>query len=137
MVVLMKPARPTAGFAARIRGRVVGHDGAPLSGARVVVVKAPVPMPEIAAHTDAEGRFVFNVPEPGEYELAAHDDIAPHDPARVVATVPHSVRRVQAREVAEDLDATVSSTDERQAPRGAAAGALEVNAEIVFPSAKK
>jgi hypothetical protein len=127
-------ASPTA----RIRGRVVGRDGAPLSGARVVVVKAPVPMPEIAAHTDAEGRFTFNAPEPGEYELAAHGGGAPGESARTVVTVPASARRPQAREVAQDRDAPVSSADAGQAPRGGASPEVpEVHAEIAFPLAKK
>lgn len=58
-------------------GRVVDSGGAPVSGARVVIVASTVPMPEIALITDARGRFSLSLP-PGQFTMRAHgsDDAA-------------------------------------------------------------
>jgi len=49
--------------------------------ARVFFGAAPVPMPDIAALTDDDGRFSLYAPAPGAYELVCHADGL--DPATV------------------------------------------------------
>ena len=53
-----------------VAGVVRGPGGEPVPQARVFVARGPVPVPDIAALTDAEGRFTITVPAPGTYELA-------------------------------------------------------------------
>ena len=55
--------------AATISGRVVDAAGRPVAGATVYTVSAPVPMPDIAALTDGDGRFSVAAPVPGRYEI--------------------------------------------------------------------
>ena len=50
-----------------IAGTVVDAQGDPVHGARVFIADAPVPVPDIAALTDAEGRFMLTAPAPGRY----------------------------------------------------------------------
>jgi hypothetical protein len=57
--------------ASRCRGRVVNADGVPVPRARVTIVAATVPMPEIALLTDPDGRFELALPE-GRFRLRAH-----------------------------------------------------------------
>lgn len=57
----------------QIRGRVVDDAGYTVAEATVFVLHGPGPVPDIAALTDAEGRFVFDVLEPGTYRLRAED----------------------------------------------------------------
>jgi len=57
--------------ACRCRGRVVTADGVPVSRARVTIVEATVPMPEIALITDPDGQFELALPE-GRFRLRAH-----------------------------------------------------------------
>jgi hypothetical protein len=52
-------------------GRVVDRDGSPVPHARIVIVAAPVPMPEIALVADEQGRFSLRLP-PGAFTLRAH-----------------------------------------------------------------
>jgi hypothetical protein len=52
-----------------------------VAGARVVITASPVPVPEIAAVTDAEGRFTLAAPAPGEYAFTAHADEVSGAPA--------------------------------------------------------
>lgn len=52
-----------------IHGAVTDPSGQPVPGAVVMVAAAPVPVPDIAALTDAEGRFSIIVPAPGSYRL--------------------------------------------------------------------
>ena len=52
-----------------ISGVVRGPDGAPVAGARVYFVDSPAALPDIAALTDAGGRFRLAVPVPGIYRL--------------------------------------------------------------------
>ncbi|WP_077490387.1 carboxypeptidase-like regulatory domain-containing protein [Sinomonas mesophila] len=59
---------------ALLTGRVTDDGGAPLALASVAVVRAPVPMPDIAALTDADGRFTLTAPAPGEYEVGVSAD---------------------------------------------------------------
>jgi hypothetical protein len=59
---------------ARIVGRAHLADDSPVTEARVFFGAAPVPMPDIAALTDDDGRFSLYVPAPGAYELVCHAD---------------------------------------------------------------
>jgi hypothetical protein len=52
-----------------IEGRVRGHDGAPVEGARVMIVRAPEAFPDIAALTLADGRFSLPAAGAGEHEI--------------------------------------------------------------------
>ena len=56
--------------AGRISGSVVDAQGAPVDGARVFLTAGPVPLPDIAALTGADGRFELSAPAPGEYTVA-------------------------------------------------------------------
>lgn len=53
----------------RITCKVVGPGGEPVEWARVFFTEAPVPMPDIAALSDAEGRVVLTAPTAGRYRL--------------------------------------------------------------------
>ncbi len=57
-----------------IRGSVRDALGRPAAGARVSFAQAPGPVPDVAALTDAEGRFMLTAPRPGRYQLAGHAD---------------------------------------------------------------
>jgi hypothetical protein len=62
------------GRGSRVEGRAHRVDDSPVSEARVFFVAAPVPLPDIAALTDDEGRFTLYAPAPGTYEVACHAD---------------------------------------------------------------
>jgi hypothetical protein len=49
--------------------RVVDAAGAPIEGASVYIVASPVAVPDIAQHTDADGRCAVTVPGPGRYRF--------------------------------------------------------------------
>ena len=53
-----------------VSGVVLGPDGEPVPLARVFVARGPVPVPDIAALTDVEGRFAMSLPAAGTYEVA-------------------------------------------------------------------
>jgi hypothetical protein len=53
-----------------VAGVVRGPGGQQLPLARVFIAKGPVPVPDIAALTDAEGRFTLSLPATGSYEVA-------------------------------------------------------------------
>jgi hypothetical protein len=55
----------------RCRGRVVDADGVPVAHARVTIVAASVPMPEIALLTGSRGNFELALPQ-GRFRLRAH-----------------------------------------------------------------
>src|SRR4029077_14611227 len=55
----------------RCRGRVVDADGVPVARARITIVAASVPMPEIALLTGSEGDFELALPQ-GRFRLRAH-----------------------------------------------------------------
>lgn len=99
-----------------VRGEVRGPDGDPVAGARVVVTRSPVPVPEIASVTDAAGRFALGVPAAGEYGLAAHAEAFPDGPATGMLTVPVSPGATEAAHgpaptAALDRDADVGSDE--------------------------
>ncbi|PSJ24249.1 hypothetical protein B7P34_34430 [Streptosporangium nondiastaticum] len=57
-----------------IRGTVRDAAGAPVAGARVAFADGPVPLPDVAAVTDGEGRFALTAPAAGTYTLACRAD---------------------------------------------------------------
>ncbi|WP_058044423.1 carboxypeptidase-like regulatory domain-containing protein [Streptomyces roseifaciens] len=57
-----------------IRGTVRDAAGAPVAGARVAFADGPVPLPEVAAVTDGEGRFALTAPAEGAYTLLCRAD---------------------------------------------------------------
>ena len=58
-----------------VSGQVLDGQGKPVSGARVFVLKAPGPVPDIALLTGDDGGFSISLPELGRYELACHSDL--------------------------------------------------------------
>lgn len=50
-----------------ISGAICNLRGKPVADARVYVTDGPVPLPDIAALTDADGRFALSVPAAGSY----------------------------------------------------------------------
>ena len=54
---------------ALISGGVSQSDGQPVGGARVLFVNAPGSVPDIAALTDASGRFTLAAPWAGTYTI--------------------------------------------------------------------
>lgn len=61
-----------------LAGVVRGPTGEPVPLARVLIAGGPVPVPDIAALTDAEGRFALSLPAAGAYQLeCVADDFAP------------------------------------------------------------
>lgn len=61
---LSATASPSAGFGS-IGGQVLDEEDRPIAGAQVGMIR-----PSLNTTTDAEGKFVFNDLEPGEYEIA-------------------------------------------------------------------
>jgi hypothetical protein len=57
-----------------ISGVVRGPDGRPIANARVYFTSGPVPLPEIAAITDASGEFSLTAPVPGDYVIEGAAD---------------------------------------------------------------
>jgi hypothetical protein len=53
-----------------VAGVVRGPAGEQVPEARVFIARGPVPVPDIAALTDAEGRFTLSLPVRGSYEVA-------------------------------------------------------------------
>jgi hypothetical protein len=63
-----------SGHAVEITGVVRDTSGAPVTGAHVLFSDGPRPLPDIAAVTDAEGRFSLGAPTAGEYTLLCRTD---------------------------------------------------------------
>jgi hypothetical protein len=57
---------------ASIAGRVVDAAGIPIPGVSVAISESTQPHNDLAALTNAEGRFRLGVLAPGSYTLAAH-----------------------------------------------------------------
>lgn len=57
-----------------IRGAVRTADGSPIEGAVVVIVEAPVDVPDIGAMTGDDGAFVVGAPAAGRYRLGVRAD---------------------------------------------------------------
>ncbi len=57
-----------------IDGIVESHGGQPVAGARVMLVSAPAPAPDVALITTADGRFRIGATRPGVYVISAVDD---------------------------------------------------------------
>jgi hypothetical protein len=53
-----------------VAGTVQDTAGRPIGAARVYFVEGPVALPDIAALTDADGRFTLSAPVPGTYRVA-------------------------------------------------------------------
>jgi hypothetical protein len=60
-----------------IRGTVRDSAGNAVSGARVFFVDGPVPLPDIAALSDATGRFTLTAPVDGTYRIRCAVDDRP------------------------------------------------------------
>ena len=67
-----------------ISGIATGPDG-PVAFARVMVEKAPAPMPDIAGLSGEDGTFTLGTNGPGRYVVAVHAD--GFVPARAEVTV--------------------------------------------------
>lgn|GEM_PF-1860939 len=57
-----------------ISGTVLSAGGQPVALARVYVLAAPGPVPDVALLTDADGRFEIGTLQPGAYEIGASTD---------------------------------------------------------------
>lgn len=55
-------------------GVVKDKNGNPVSQARVSFVAGPVPLPDIAALTNDDGKFVLSMPVAGEYVIEVISD---------------------------------------------------------------
>lgn len=77
-----------------INGRVRDADGRPVAEARAGYLSGPVPLPDIAALTDADGTFVLAAPVPGGYEI--------------ICSLPDGTNASQAVDVRPGEDATVT-----------------------------
>ena len=89
-----------------IRGVVQTDTGTPVEGARVVVTRAPVPLPDIAAVTDLRGRFSFQVPVGGTYTLTSFAENLRPGESRVI--VPDTSASTQSPDL---LDEDVGSDE--------------------------
>ncbi len=58
-----------------INGTVTDPSGHPVAGATVLIASAPVPVPDIAALTGADGAFSIAVPAPGAYRLVVRSQV--------------------------------------------------------------
>ena len=63
-----------AGSARVISGTVLSASGQPVALARVYVLAAPGPVPDVALLTGADGRFEIGALQPGAYEIGASTD---------------------------------------------------------------
>ncbi|MFE6161270.1 carboxypeptidase-like regulatory domain-containing protein [Streptomyces sp. NPDC056486] len=73
--------------AVEITGVVRDASGTPVTGAHVLFTDGPQPLPDIAALTDAEGRFSLSAPTTGVYTLTCRADPLSGPPGTAEATV--------------------------------------------------
>jgi hypothetical protein len=64
-----------------VAGVVLDSAGGPVAEARVFFTSGPVPLPDIVALTDGDGRFALSAPVPGTYDIEVAADL-PGGPAR-------------------------------------------------------
>lgn len=83
----------TSAPGATIDGVVRDEAGRPVGDAAILVATAPVPMPDIAALTSADGTFTLAAPAPGAYTIMATCD--GYEPARVAVDVAAGRRRTE------------------------------------------
>lgn len=57
-----------------ITGEVRDPEGRPAAQARVFFISSPVPLPDIAMLTGADGKFTLSVPVAGSYEIGVNAD---------------------------------------------------------------
>jgi len=57
-----------------ISGLVLDPDGQPVPDARIYFIEGPVPLPDIALLTDANGAFTLTAPAPGTYTIGGTAD---------------------------------------------------------------
>lgn len=57
-----------------VAGQVRSSEGDPIVEARAYFARAPVSLPDIAALTDADGRFSLFAPVPGRYQIECSAD---------------------------------------------------------------
>ncbi|HSK25376.1 MAG TPA: carboxypeptidase-like regulatory domain-containing protein [Jiangellales bacterium] len=65
-----------------VSGVVRDRGGRPLAGVRVFFTSSPVPVPDVATVTGADGAFQLTAPAPGEYEVRC---VLPDGRGRAVA----------------------------------------------------
>ncbi len=70
--------------ALRVAGTVLDGAGRPVGGATVMWASGPVPLPEVALLTPADGRFVLSAPVPGRYTLSCRSGTGGHATQDVV-----------------------------------------------------
>lgn len=58
-----------------INGTVTDPSGRPVVGATVLIASSPIPVPDIAALTGADGAFSIAVPAPGAYRLVVRSEV--------------------------------------------------------------
>jgi protocatechuate 3,4-dioxygenase beta subunit len=78
---------------ALVGGVVRDAAGEPVALARVSFTAGPTALPDIAALTDATGRFTLSAPQPGRYEISVVSDDAGASTATV--EIPTGGARVQ------------------------------------------
>jgi Carboxypeptidase regulatory-like domain len=76
-------------------GTVLDRTGRPAAGATVMWLNGPVPLPDVALLTQADGSFVMSAPVPGPYTLACRRD--PDGVARADVNVGPQGARVNIR----------------------------------------
>jgi len=81
------PAKPII-----VAGVVRGPGGEKLPQARVFIARGPVPVPDVAALTDADGRFTLSLPAAGSYEVACVAEGCAPSSAKIEVTQQQELR---------------------------------------------
>jgi hypothetical protein len=81
--------------ALRVVGTVLDRDGHPAARATVMWLQGPVPLPDVALLTGADGSFVMSAPVAGQYALGCRRD--PDGAVKVDVTVGPQGARVNVR----------------------------------------
>jgi hypothetical protein len=80
-----------------ITGVVLDAAGRPVAQARVFVVKAPGPVPDVAVLTGSDGRFALAAPRAGTYEIGCSTDRSGSSSATVVVSAQDAVVELRLR----------------------------------------